>query len=437
MPVNRLLLSMSVPMMISMLVQALYNVVDSIFVSQISEDAFTAVSLVFPMQNLMIAVGVGIGVGMNALMSKSLGQHNYKRADKLAMQGLLLNIISFVLFFITGALLPEFFMNTQTDSAVIYNYGVEYFRICLTMSLGLFIELSCEKMLQATGRTVLSMIVQGTGAVINIILDPILILGLFGAPRLEVAGAAYATVIGQTLAGALGIVICILYNKEIKLKFSNFVPNLIEIKDILIIGIPSVVMAAIGSVMVLFMNKILMKFSTTAVAVFGAYFKLQSFVFMPVFGLNNGMIPIVAFNYGARKKERMTQTIRYSAIYAVAIMFIGIALCQIMPGKLLEIFNASEDMLRIGVPALRIICISFVFAGFCIVASSVFQALGKSIYSLFLSFGRQLVVLVPAAYLLSLTNKIEIVWFAFPIAEIASVTLSLLFLRKIMKNLNI
>ena len=436
MPVNKLLLSMSIPMMISMLVQALYNIVDSIFVSQISEDAFTAVSLVFPIQNLMIAVGVGVGVGMNALISKSLGQQNYKRADKLAMQGLLLNLISFVIFFIVGVSMPTLFMRTQTDSNIILEYGKQYFEICLAMSSGLFLEHTFEKMHQATGRTVLSMIVQGVGAVINIILDPILILGLYGAPRLEVAGAAYATVIGQTVAGLLGLVLNIKYNKELRIKLSNLAPNFLEIKDILFIGVPSILMASIGSVMTLCMNKILMGFSPTAVAVFGAYFKLQSFVFMPVFGLNNGMIPIVAYNYGARRKERMHSTIKYAVIYAVAIMLLGLLLCQVFPDKLLKIFEPSKAMLDIGTVALRIISLSFIFAGFSIVASSVFQALGKSIYSLFLSLGRQLVVLIPFAFLMSLTGKIEFVWLSFPAAEIMSVILATVFLRRLLKNLD-
>ncbi len=435
MPVNKLLLSMSVPMMISMLVQALYNVIDSIFVSYISEDAFTAVSLVFPIQNLMIAVGVGIGVGMNALISKSLGQKDQRRADSLAMQGLLLNILSFVLFFLIGIFFAETFMNSQSEDTVIITHGVSYFRVCLIFSFGLFFELIFEKMLQATGRTVLSMVVQGTGAVINIILDPILILGLFGAPRLEVMGAAIATVCGQIVAGVLGLILCIKYNKEINLSISNFAPKLSQIKDILFIGIPSVLMASIGSVMTICMNRILTGFSTTAVAVFGAYFKLQSFIFMPIFGLNNGMIPIVAYNYGARKKDRMNKTIKFATFYAVLIMFIGIALCQTIADKLLLLFNASDEMLAIGVPALRIISISFVFAGFCIVASSVFQALGSSIYSLLLSFGRQLVVLVPVAYLFSLSGNINLVWWSYPIAELMSVTLAAVFLTKVLKNL--
>ncbi len=436
MPVNKLLLSMSIPMMISMLVQALYNVVDSIFVSYISEDAFTAVSLVFPIQNLMIAVGVGIGVGMNALISKSLGQKDQKRADSLAMQGLLLNVISFVLFLVIGLFFAEAFMHTQSEDGLIISYGTSYFKICLIFSFGLFFELIFEKMLQATGRTVLSMIVQGTGAIINIILDPILILGLFGAPRLEVAGAAIATVVGQIIAGALGCILCIKYNKDINLKILNLSPKINQIKDILFIGIPSVLMASIGSVMTICMNRILIGFSTTAVAVFGAYFKLQSFVFMPIFGLNNGMIPIVAYNYGARKKDRMYKTIKYATLYAVILMFLGIALCQIMPEKLLLLFNASDDMLSIGVPALKTISLSFIFAGFCIVASSVFQALGSSIYSFLLSFGRQLVVLVPVAYLFSLSGNINLVWWSYPIAEIMSVTLASVFLVIVLKKLD-
>ena len=446
-PVNKLLLTMSIPMMISMLVQALYNIVDSIFVSQVSDKAFNAVSLVFPIQNLMIAVGVGIGVGMNALISKSLGQKEQKKADKYAMQGLLLNIISFLLFLAMGIFLPEFFMGTQTDDSVIYNYGVQYFRICTVLSFGLFLELIFEKMLQATGRTMLSMVVQGTGAVLNIILDPIFIFEkgekIFGGAitmpfgfGFEVAGAAYATVAGQIIAGFLGIFICLKFNKEITLKIKYFRPIAKYIKDILFIGVPSILMASIGSVMTLCMNSILSGFSYLHVNVFGAYFKLQSFVFMPVFGLNNGMVPIVAYNYGAKKKERMYAAIKYATIYAVAIMFFGIACCQFFPGALLSAFNADSEMLRIGIPALRLISIAFVFAGFCIVASSVFQALGRSIYSLILSFGRQLVVLVPVAYLMSLTGKDTLVWLSYPIAEIMSVTLATIFLKKILRELD-
>lgn len=445
-PVNKLLLTMSIPMMISMLVQALYNIVDSIFVSQVSDKAFNAVSLVFPIQNLMIAVGVGIGVGMNALISKSLGQKDQKKADKYAMQGLLLNIISFLLFFVSGLFFAGAFMKTQTDNAVIYAYGVQYFRICLIFSGGLFLELIFEKMLQATGRTMLSMIVQGTGAILNIVFDPIFIFekgevlfnGAFVMPfgfGLDVAGAACATVLGQTVGGILGFILCVKYNKELNLKFKNFAPRAKYIKDILFIGVPSIIMASIGSVMTLCMNKILSGFSYVHVNVFGAYFKLQSFVFMPVFGLNNGMVPIVAYNYGAKKKQRMYDAIKYSTIYAVIIMFVGIACCQLIPGALLSAFNADEEMLRIGIPALRIISLSFIFAGFCVVASSVFQALGKSIYSLFLSFGRQLVVLVPVAYFISLTGNDTLVWLSFPIAEIMSVTLAAIFLRRLLKNL--
>lgn len=436
MPVNKLLITMSVPMMISMLVQALYNVVDSIFVSMVSEDAFTAVSLVFPWQNLMIAVSVGVGVGMNALISKSLGQKNQEKADKLAMQGLLINVISAVIFMICGLVFAQPFMKSQSQDASIVLYGTQYFNICLAFSLGLFVEISAEKMLQATGRTVLSMIVQGTGAILNIILDPILIFGLFGAPRLEVAGAAYATVIGQIVAGVLGMILNVKCNPELTLKLKNLIPSMKLIAEILVIGVPSILMASIGSIMTLCMNSILMAFSKTHVSVFGAYFKLQSFVFMPLFGLNNGMIPIVAYNYGAQNKKRMLDAIKYSAIYAFVIMLVGVLLCQIVPDKLLLLFNASENMISIGVPALRIISSCFIFAGFCIVASSVFQAVGKSMYSLFLSFARQLVVLIPVAYLMSLSGNATLVWLSYPIAEVVSVTLSFIFLRKIIKNLD-
>lgn len=440
MSVGKLLFNMAIPMMISMLAQALYNVVDSVFVSQISEDALTAVSLAFPVQNLMIGIISGASVGMSAILSRSLGEKDRDKADKTAMQGMFLAAVCFAAFFIFALFGSKAFMRSQTDIEIIASYGVDYINICCFYSFGLVLQFISERLLQSTGRTVHSMIVQGTGAIINIILDPIFIFGYFGVPRMEVAGAAVATVIGQIAAGLLGVLINLRYNKDITLKIKNFLPNFTLIKNILEIGVPSMLMIAIGSVMTYCMNKILIAFSSTAVAVFGAYFKLQSFVFMPVFGLNNAMIPIVSYNYGAKQKERMIKAIKYSAIFAACIMLVGFSICQTIPDKLLLLFNASQDMLSIGVPALRIICISFILAGICIVISSVFQAVGCSIYSFFVSVGRQLVVLVPTAYLFSKiaerSGDIKVIWFAFPIAELMSALLCGIFLKIVLKKLN-
>ncbi|MDD6212589.1 MAG: MATE family efflux transporter [Clostridiales bacterium] len=433
-PVNRLLVSMSIPMMISMIIQALYNVVDSIFVSQISEAALTAVSMAFPIQNLMIAVAAGTGVGVNALLSRSLGEKNQAAADKTANVSWFLAILSCLAFVVFGIFGTEFFMRAQTDIPEIVEAGTVYIQICTICSFGIFGQITAEKLLQSTGRTIYSMITQGLGAVTNIILDPILIFGYFGMPKMGVAGAAVATVAGQIFGMALGIVFNICCNKDIHLDIREIRPDRVYITRIYEVGIPSILMQSIGSVMTFCMNKILIGFTETATAVFGIYFKIQSFFFMPVFGLNNGMVPIVAYNYGARKKRRILQTFRLSAIYATGIMLIGLAVFQTIPGSLLKLFHASDFMLEIGVPALRIVSISYLFAGFCIVSSSMFQALGNSIYSLIVSVARQLLVLVPAAYFLSLTGELQLVWLAYPIAEIMSVSVCIFFLRKIIRN---
>ncbi len=435
MPVNRLLVSMAVPMMISMLVQALYNVVDSAFVARVSEDALTAVSVAFPAQNLMIAVGSGTGVGVNALLSRALGEKKQETADKVANIAIFLAGASYLLFLLVGLLFSRLFVASQTNIESIIDYGTSYVQIVTIASFGLFGQVCGERLLQATGRTFYSMITQATGAIINIILDPILIFGLFGFPRLEVAGAAIATVIGQTVAMILAMFFNFRFNKDIHLGLRKILhPEMRYVSNIYAIGIPSILMISISSVMTFCMNKILMGFSSTATAVFGAYYKIQSFFFMPVFGLNNGMVPIVAYNYGARNRERIMKTIRLSMTYAVLIMLIGLAVFQLIPDKLLLLFDASENMLEIGEVALRVISLSYLFAGICVVSGSVFQALGDSIYSLIISVARQLVVLVPAAYLLSLTGRLELVWWAFPIAELASLTLSLIFLRRVTKN---
>ena len=435
MPVNRLLIEMSLPMMVSMLVQALYNVVDSIFVSRINENALTAVSLAFPIQSLMIAVGTGTGVGVNALLSKSLGEKNTERANKVAENGVFLAALSYLLFLIIGLTVVRPFYTGQTTDQEILTYGCEYLTVVCCFSFGMYAQFIFERLLQSTGKTIFTMITQGTGAVINIILDPILIFGYFGLPRMGVTGAAVATVIGQIVAAVLAFIINQKLNKEIHLDFRAFKPSGKMIGTIYAVGIPSIIMQAIGSVMTYGMNQILMVFSSTAAAVFGVYFKLQSFIFMPVFGLNNGMVPIIAYNYGAGKRDRLVKTMRLSIMYAVTIMIVGIVVFQIFPKQLFMMFDASETMLAIGVPALRTISLSFVFAGFCIVTGSVFQALGNGVYSMIVSIARQLIVLLPVAYLLSRTGNINAVWWAFPIAEVVSLLLTVFFLIRINRNI--
>ena len=397
MPVNRLLLNMAVPMVISMLVQALYNVVDSVFVAQLSEDALNAVSLAFPVQNLMIAVAVGTGVGINALLSRSLGQKNQNMANGAAMNGLFLAFLSCLVFTVLGITCSRLFYTIQTDIAQIVDYGTDYLTVVCGVSFGMFAGITLERILQATGRTFYTMITQAVGAIINIVLDPIMIFGLFGFPRMEVAGAALATVIGQICGAGLALYFNLRHNPDIRITFRRFRPS--------------------------------------AAAVFGVYFKLQSFIFMPVFGLNNGMVPIVAYNYGAGRPDRISKTIRLSVMYAVGIMLLGLLAFQFFPHVFLSLFMAegesTGDMLTIGVPALRTISYSFLFAGFCIVSSSVFQALGHGVLSLLVSVIRQLVVLLPAGFVLSRMFGLEAVWWAFPIAELASVALCSLFLRRV------
>lgn len=434
MPENKLLLSMAVPMMLSMLVQALYNVVDSIFVSRISEDALTAVSLAFPVQNLLIAIGVGTGVGINALLSKSLGEKNQKLANKAAHNGIILMMFSALVCALFGIFGSHWFFTTQTDNPVLIDYGTKYLSIVMTFSFGIFGQFITERLLQATGRTTLSMYTQLVGAVTNLILDPILIFGWFGLPAMGITGAAVATVTGQILSALFGVWLNLKKNPDIQLKFKELVPDASVIKKIYSVGVPSIVMGSIGSVMTYGLNQILMGFSSTATAVFGVYFKLQSFIFMPVFGLNNGMVPIIAYNFGAKNKKRMIRTMKLAIAYAVGILFVGFLVMQIFPAQLFGMFEASADMLAIGVPALRLISTHFVLAGFCIIAGSIFQALGNGVMSLIVSVARQLVVLLPAAYLLSLTGKLNLIWLAFPIAELVSLALSGLFLYKIYKK---
>lgn len=429
MSVNRLLISMSVPIMVSMLVQALYNIVDSMFVAQLNENALTAVSLAFPVQNLMIAVATGTGVGINALVSKCLGEKNTEYANKAANNGVLLAIFSALAFALLALFFSHTFFAVQTKDAQIVQYGTDYIRVCGILSIGLFCQITFERLLQSTGKTLFTMVTQSLGAIINIILDPIMIFGLFGFPRLEVTGAALATVLGQMTAAVLALIFNMKFNKELTISLKKYRLSGKAVKGIYSVGIPSIIMASIGSVMTFGMNKILLAFTSTATAVFGVYFKLQSFIFMPVFGLNNGMVPIIAYNFGARKPERITKTIRLSVTYAVAIMLVGFAVFHIFTASLLSIFNASDSMLEIGIPALRIISWSFLIAGFSVVCSSVFQAMGNGILSLIVSVLRQLVVLLPVAFILSRVGGLHVIWWAFPIAEIFSGTLCALFLR--------
>lgn len=434
MPENKLLLSMAVPMMISMLVQALYNIVDSIFVSRICEDALTAVSMAFPWQNIVIAIAVGFGVGINALLSRALGQKNAERVNQVAVNGLLLAGLSYLLVLVAGLIGIRAYMRTQTDIETIVNYGITYLNICILCSFGVFVEITFERFLQATGRTVYSMITQLTGAITNIILDPILIFGLLGFPKLGIAGAAWATVIGQCVGAVVAVMLNHFKNPEVHLRLWHIRPNGRLMGEITAISIPSIIMSCISSLTCFVMNMILIAYSSTAVAVFGVYFKLQSFVFMPVFGLNNGMVPIIAYNYGAQKPERIHKTIRLGMVYAVAIMMVGLLVFQLIPKELLLMFDASDAMLEIGAPALRIMSLAFVFAGIGIVSGSSCQAFGYSVYSMLISIARQIVVLIPAAYLLSLTGVLRSIWFAFPIAEIFSLILSLFFLRTTLKK---
>lgn len=434
MPVNRLLFSMSLPMILSMLVQALYNIVDSIFVAQIGETALAAVSLAFPVQNLIIAVSVGTGVGVNALLSRSLGEKNQETANLAAVNGIFVFFLSYLLFAVFGLFFARTYFTVQTSNPEIIEQGTIYLSVCSIFSFGIFLEIALERIMQSTGRTIYNMITQGLGAIINIILDPILIFGLFGFPRMGILGAAVATVIGQIIAMLLLLYFNIRKNSDVNLNMRRFRPDTAIIAEIYRVGLPSIIMQSISSVMTFGVNKILLLFSETAVSVFGIYFKLQSFIFMPVFGLNNAMVPIVAYNYGAARKDRIMKTIRSSVTAAVAIMLAGLAIFQIFPEQLLYLFDASEHMMGIGVPALRIISLSFLFAGYCIVIGSVFQALGNGVYSLITSAARQLVCILPAAWLFASVFGLHAVWYAFPLAEIISVVLTTLLFRRIYRK---
>ena len=435
MPMNKLLINMSLPMMASMLVQALYNIVDSIYVSRIHQDALTALNLCFPIQMLVMSFGMGMATGVNALVSRALGEKDSERADKVAMNGVFLSIVSAVIFFLFGLFIVKpYFAIQNTETQQIKDFGIQYLTINCMLSIALYMQIIFERLLQSTGKTFYSMITQGVGAITNIILDPILIFGLLGMPKLGVRGAAIATVFGQLLAAVLGIILNITKNKELTLKLKYIKPDIKLIGNIYSIGLPSIIMMSIGSVMNAGLNHILLGFSDTADTVFGAYYKIQSFFFMPVFGLNGSIVPIVGYNFGAGKRKRLLKCVKLGIIYSEALLFLGVLAFEFAPNLLLMIFAPTEEMLKLGTIAFRIIGIHFPIAAVCIILGTVFQALNHGMYSMWVSVARQLLALLPAAFLLSLTGNVNMVWFAFPIAELVSLVMTLIFFAQVYKK---
>ena len=445
MPVNKLIINIALPMILSMLVQALYNIVDSIFVARIKDveqagsagtSALVAVGMAFPFQMLLVAVGMGTCVGVNSLLSKALGEKDMKTVKKAANNGIFLSVISAVVFFMIGCFFAKSLIRSQGGEGLSLTYGTQYLSIVCMCSFGVFMQFILERLLQSTGRTILSMLTQMTGAVINIILDPILIFGMFGFPELKVAGAAVATVTGQIVAACFALYLNIKKNHEIDLSFKGFRPDGPTIRKIYAVGIPTMIMQSIGSVMTYCMNKILVSLDEAAVAVFTVYFKLQSLFFMPLFGLNNGLIPILAYNYGAKKRSRMVKSIKLSMAYAFCFAAIGFCMFEFIPDKLLLIFNTGDSsLITLGVPALKIIAWHYLLAWFCIVGGTVFQSLGNGIYSLIVSVARQLVVLIPAAYILAKIGGLDLIWWSFPVAELMSFAVNCFFLYRINKRI--
>lgn len=434
MPINKLIINMSLPLITSMFVQAFYNIVDSLFVARINEDALTAVSMSFPAQNLMISAGVGVGVGITALIARYLGAHDEKGITRVVHNGIFLGILNSILFALFGIFLAKFYFEFQKASGIIETYGIQYLSICSIFAFSIIMEITFERMLIASGKTIYTMITQSTGAIINIIFDPIFIFGLFGVPKMGIVGAAVATIFGQTVAMFMALYFNVTKNHEVRISIKKFAVDFKTIVNIYEIGFPSIVMQSAASFMIFQLNNLLASFSTTATAVLGVYFKLQSFVILPVFGLNNSVISIVSYNYGAGKIKRLLKTVKVANIYAFSIMLAGFVLCQILPVQILKIFDASDNMLAIGVPALRIISFSFLIAPFSIVSSGTFQALGKGTFSLIISLIRQLIVILPLSYLLSRIMGMKGVWVAFPIAEIVAGILTIIYLRKLYKN---
>lgn len=434
MPINKLIINMSLPLITSMFVQAFYNIVDSLFVARINEDALTAVSMSFPAQNLMISAGVGVGVGITALIARYLGAHDDKGITRVVHNGIFLGILNSILFAFFGIFLAKFYFEFQKASGIIETYGIQYLSICSIFAFSIIMEITFERMLIASGKTIYTMITQSTGAIINIIFDPILIFGLLGFPKMGIVGAAVATIFGQTVAMFMALYFNVTKNHEVRISIKKFAVDFKTIANIYEIGFPSIVMQSAASFMIFQLNNLLASFSTTATAVLGVYFKLQSFVILPVFGLNNSVISIVSYNYGAGKIKRLLKTVKVANIYAFSIMLAGFVLCQILPVQILKIFDASDNMLAIGVPALRIISFSFLIAPFSIVSSGTFQALGKGMFSLIISLIRQLIIILPLSYLLSRIMGMKGVWIAFPIAEIFAGILTIIYLRKLYKN---
>lgn len=441
MPTNKLLITMSLPMIISMLVQALYNIVDSIFVARVDEEqhALAAVSLAFPVQTFMIAIAAGTGVGINAYLSKNLGMKKFSEANKTATNALFLTVLSWVLALLFGLFAVKMFYSFQTPTKTIQDYGTDYLSVVTIFSFGLFFQITFERLLQSTGKTIYSMIMQGTGAIINLVLDPILIFGYFGFPKLDAMGAAIATVIGQIAAAFMGLVFNLKFNKEINISLKGFRPSGRIIKKIYSVGVPAIIMQSITSVMTLTLNKICYMFpenvAKNGVNVLGVYFKVQSFIFMPIFGMNNGMVPIIAYNYGANHKKRIMSTMKLGMIIAVSVMVVGFSLFEIVPSLFLKMFTDDPEMIKMGSIAFREIAPSFLFAGFCIIIISTIQALGHGIYSMIISICRQLLILIPAAYILaSVFGSINVIWLSFPIAEVMSLILCVIFFSRIYKN---
>lgn len=433
--IKKLIITMSVPIMISMLIQALYNIVDSMFVARISNDALSAVSLCYPVQMIIVAVACGTGVGVNALLSRFLGQKKPEMANQVAMHGMVMAIVNSIIFALLGIFCSELFLKLYTNDTSIITMGNSYMRICTLFSFGVFIQITYERIMQATGNPIYNMIIQGVGAIVNIILDPIFIFGMFGLPKMGVTGAAIATVIGQIVGMFLGVFITSRYIKEIRLNFTQFKFSFDLLKNILHIAFPAIIMQSITSFMTVFMNLILSTFSVLAVSVFSIYYKLQQFVLMALLGMSNALIPIISYNYGALKYERIEEAIRFSLIVAVVIMSIGFVVFELFPIQLLSMFTSDEAMLEVGIPALRIISISFIFCGISVILCSAFQAINHPYESLIVTLLRQLILLIPLTYILSTLGGLELCWWSFPITEVLVAGLSFYFLKRVTKEI--
>lgn len=432
-PMLRLILSMSLPTMFSMIIQAMYNIVDSVFVSSLGQDALTALSLAYPLQLMTISVAVGTGVGINSFISRRLGEKNQELANNGAANGIFISIISWLVFLLVGIFLTVPFFKLFNPTPGVMKYGVDYTSIILIFSVGVMVEIAIEKVLQATGNMIFPMIFQLIGAVTNIVLDPLFIFGIGPFPRMEVAGAAIATVIGQILAMLFAIYIFFFKKHAVQVHVRNFKPSLKIIRNIYAVGFPSIIMQSISSVLVVGLNAILMGFSEAAVSVHGIYYKMQSFVFMPVFGLNQGLMPIMGYNFGAKNKDRLHSAIRYGCIIAAFIMLCGTVIFWVFPAQILSLFNANDDILNMGIMAMRFISLSFLPAAIDIIFSTTFQAVGKGFSSMILSLLRQLVFILPAALVLS-NFGVNAVWFAYPIAEVGALIVAIFLYTRINKK---